>query len=107
MTFFGRPSSSRRSPSPSRELSPKRQSHRLATLERELATVRAECERLAEAIGRGGPLDALLERLNPGKYLSSRTRHKRTNAHSGVDGPHGDRRERPDGGRQPPAARRS
>ncbi len=45
------------------ELSPKRQSQALATLERELTTVRAECERLAEAIGRGGPLDALLERL--------------------------------------------
>ncbi len=45
------------------ERSPKRQSQALATLERELTTVRAECERLAEAIGRGGPLDALLERL--------------------------------------------
>lgn len=29
----------------------------------ELATVRQECERLAEAIGRGGPLEALLARL--------------------------------------------
>jgi len=45
------------------ELSPKRQGQPLATLERELAAVRAECERLAEAIGRGGPLAALLERL--------------------------------------------
>ena len=45
------------------ELSPQRQSHALATLERKLLAVRAECERLAEAIGRGGPLDALLERL--------------------------------------------
>ncbi len=42
------------------ELSPRRQSQALATLERELLTVRAECERLAEAISRGGPLDALL-----------------------------------------------
>ena len=33
---------------------------RLAT---ELMTVRAECERLADAIARGGPLDVLLERL--------------------------------------------
>lgn len=34
-----------------------------ARLEADLATARRECERLAEAIGRGGPLDALLERL--------------------------------------------
>lgn len=33
-------------------------------LERELAAVAAECDRLAEAIGRGGPLDALLARLH-------------------------------------------
>jgi site-specific DNA recombinase len=45
------------------ELSPQRRDEDRATVERELATVRAECERLAEAIGRGGPLDALLERL--------------------------------------------
>jgi site-specific DNA recombinase len=45
------------------ELSPQRRDEDRATVERELATVRAECERLAVAIGRGGPLDALLERL--------------------------------------------
>ena len=45
------------------ELSPQRRDEDHAAIERELATVRAECERLAEAIGRGGPLDALLERL--------------------------------------------
>jgi site-specific DNA recombinase len=45
------------------ELSPQRQQQAYVALERELGTVRAECERLAEAIGRGGPLDALLERL--------------------------------------------
>jgi DNA invertase Pin-like site-specific DNA recombinase len=45
------------------ELSPKRQEASDAKLERELIEVRAECERLAEAIGRGGPLDALLDRL--------------------------------------------
>jgi hypothetical protein len=45
------------------ELSPRRQDVAHAKLERELLDVRAECERLAEAIGRGAPLDALLERL--------------------------------------------
>lgn len=32
-------------------------------VERELEAVRGECERLAEAIARGGPLDALLARV--------------------------------------------
>jgi hypothetical protein len=45
------------------ELSPERRDENRAAVERELATVRAECDRLAEAIGRGGPMDALLERL--------------------------------------------
>ncbi len=45
------------------EFSPRRQEVAHGKLERELLEVRAECERLAEAIGRGGPLDALLERL--------------------------------------------
>ena len=45
------------------ELSPQRRDEDHAAIERELATVGAECERLAEAIGRGGPLDALLEHL--------------------------------------------
>jgi site-specific DNA recombinase len=45
------------------ELSPQRQDRAHRALDRELADVRAECDRLAEAIGRGGPLDALLERL--------------------------------------------
>jgi site-specific DNA recombinase len=45
------------------ELSPRRQDEAHEALERELLTVRAECERLADAIGRGGPLKALLERL--------------------------------------------
>jgi hypothetical protein len=45
------------------ELSPQRQDRVYDGLERELVLVRAECDRLAEAIGRGGPLDALLERL--------------------------------------------
>ena len=45
------------------ELSPRRQEATHEKLQRELLDVRAECERLAEAIGRGGPLDPLLERL--------------------------------------------
>jgi len=49
------------------ELSPQRREEDRAAIERELATLRAECERLAEAIGRGGPLDALLERLKSGQ----------------------------------------
>jgi DNA invertase Pin-like site-specific DNA recombinase len=40
------------------ELAPARQDNQRAQLETELAAVRAECDRLAEAIGRGGPLDA-------------------------------------------------
>jgi hypothetical protein len=45
------------------ELSPARQDRERARLESELLTVRAECDRLAEAIGCGGPLDALVARL--------------------------------------------
>jgi hypothetical protein len=45
------------------ELSSARQDRDRARLDGELLTVRPECARLAEAIGRGGPLDALLERL--------------------------------------------
>ena len=45
------------------EFSPRRQAVAHGKLERELLDVCAECERFAEAIGRGGPLDALLERL--------------------------------------------
>ena len=45
------------------ELAPARQNRSREHLADELATVRHECERLAEAIGRGGPLDALLGRL--------------------------------------------
>ncbi|MDP2320626.1 MAG: hypothetical protein Q8O42_14960 [Acidobacteriota bacterium] len=44
-------------------LAPARQDSNREHLAAELATVRHECERLAEAIGRGGPLDALLGRL--------------------------------------------
>jgi hypothetical protein len=39
------------------ELSPRRQEEARDGLERELLTVRMECERVAEAIGRGGPRD--------------------------------------------------
>ena len=45
------------------ELSPARQQNARAGIEEELSAVRRECDRLAEAIGRGGPLDALLDRL--------------------------------------------
>ncbi len=45
------------------ELSPARQETAREGVEAELVSVRRECERLAEAIGRGGPLDALLNRL--------------------------------------------
>ena len=45
------------------ELSPARRDDDRKQLEAELAAVRQECDRLAEAIGRGGPLDALLDRL--------------------------------------------
>ena len=45
------------------ELSPATTERQRATLEQELGDVRAECGRLAEAIGRGGPLDALVTRL--------------------------------------------
>ncbi len=44
-------------------LAPARQDRHREHLATELATVRQETERLAEAIGRGGPLDALLGRL--------------------------------------------
>jgi len=46
------------------ELSPERRDDDVQELERELAAVREECERLAVAIGRGGPLDALVSRLS-------------------------------------------
>lgn len=46
------------------ELAPTRQGRNREHLTVELATVRQECERLAEGIGRGGPLDALLGRLS-------------------------------------------
>ena len=45
------------------DLAPARQDRHREHLATELATVRQETERLAEAIGRGGPLDALLGRL--------------------------------------------
>jgi hypothetical protein len=45
------------------DLTPARESAARQKLERELSTVRAECERLADAIARGGPLEVLLERL--------------------------------------------
>ena len=45
------------------ELSPRRQQADRHRLGEELASVRRECDRLAEAIGRGGSLDALLKRL--------------------------------------------
>ena len=45
------------------DLAPARQDRHREHLATELATVRQETERLAEAIGRGGPLDALLRRL--------------------------------------------
>jgi len=38
------------------------------------------------------------------KVLEWRTRHRRTNGHSGASGPRGDQRARHDGGRQPSAA---
>lgn len=44
-------------------LAPARQDRNRDHLAAELATVRQETERLAEAIGRGGPLDSLLGRL--------------------------------------------
>jgi len=46
-----------------KELSPRRQDVAREAIERELALVRAECDRLAEGICRGGPLGVLLERL--------------------------------------------
>lgn len=45
------------------ELAPERQDVTRAQLEAELADLRRESERLADAIARGGPLNALLERL--------------------------------------------
>jgi hypothetical protein len=45
------------------ELAPARQDSERHQLETELAAVRQECSRLAEAIGRGGPLEALVARL--------------------------------------------
>jgi hypothetical protein len=45
------------------ELARARQSAARRRLETELAAVRLECERLAEAIAHGGPLDVLMERL--------------------------------------------
>ena len=45
------------------ELAPARQDRTRAALDAELAAVRLECDRLAAAIGQGGPLDALVERL--------------------------------------------
>jgi hypothetical protein len=45
------------------DLAPARQTANRRKLATDLATVRAECERLAEAIARGGPMDVLLERL--------------------------------------------
>ncbi len=45
------------------ELSPARQDSAREGLEEELVSVGRECERLEEAIGQGGPLDALIERL--------------------------------------------
>ena len=45
------------------ELAPARQTVNRRRLAAELTTVRAECERLADAIARGGPLDVLVERL--------------------------------------------
>jgi hypothetical protein len=45
------------------ELSPARQDEQRAKLECECAAARGECARLAEAIARGGALDALVERL--------------------------------------------
>ena len=45
------------------ELAPARQTMNRRWLATELMTVRAECERLADAMARGGPLDVLLERL--------------------------------------------
>jgi hypothetical protein len=45
------------------ELRPERQADQRAQRQVELDGVRQECDRLAEAIGRGGPLDALVARL--------------------------------------------
>ena len=45
------------------ELAPAGQDRNRERLAAELATVRHECDRLAEAIGQGGPLDALVQRL--------------------------------------------
>jgi hypothetical protein len=45
------------------ELSPERQADALARREAETEAARRECERLAEAIAKGGPLDALVARL--------------------------------------------
>jgi site-specific DNA recombinase len=45
------------------ELAPARQDSNRRQLDAELSTVRQECDRLAEAIGHGGPLDAFVERL--------------------------------------------
>jgi hypothetical protein len=45
------------------ELAPARQDDACERLEAELAAMREECDRLAEAIGRDGPLDALVVRL--------------------------------------------
>jgi len=45
------------------ELSPARRDEKRARLEADCATARQECARLADAIARGGSLDALVERL--------------------------------------------
>jgi len=45
------------------EFAPSRRCAGRRRLETELAIVRGECERLADAIARGGPIDVLLERL--------------------------------------------
>jgi site-specific DNA recombinase len=45
------------------QLQPTRQDNTRDRLTRELAAVRATCERLADAIERGGPVDVLVERL--------------------------------------------
>jgi site-specific DNA recombinase len=45
------------------ELSPASVADRRGVLDAELVTVREECARLAEAIGQGGPLEALMARL--------------------------------------------
>jgi DNA invertase Pin-like site-specific DNA recombinase len=47
------------------ELAPARRGTARDQLARQLAATRAECERLAEAIARGGPIEALLAQLEP------------------------------------------